>query len=165
MRVKWDEIQSVGFGGGCHWCTEAVFENLKGVIKVDQGWVASNGMNKSFSEAVIVIYNEAIISLEMLIEIHLITHASESNHSMREKYRSAIYTFNKVDKKKASSIIEMEKKKHPKLITEVLDFVRFKRSDKAYLNYYKKNPEAPFCVNYIDPKLKRISNSHKNLIK
>ena len=68
-------------------------------------------------------------------------------------------------KKKASSVIEMEKMKHPKLITKELDFVRFKRSDKVYLNYYKKNPEAPFCVNYIDPKLKRIFNSHKNLIK
>ena len=88
-------ISKIGFGGGCHWCTEAIFQSLIGVENVQQGWIASNGDNSSFSEAVIVEYNATIIPIEVLIEIHLHTHKSTSSHSMRKKYRSAIYVFNK----------------------------------------------------------------------
>lgn len=89
------EIQKIGFGGGCHWCTEAVFQNLKGVNHVAQGWIASDENNTAFSEAVVVEFNPPKINLKTLIEIHLATHKSTSNHSMRKKYRSAIYVFSK----------------------------------------------------------------------
>ena len=83
--------QKIALGGGCHWCTEAVFQSLIGVERVEQGYVASTGNNNSFSEAVIVHFNTERISLKTLIEIHLHTHKSTSNHSLRERYRSAVY--------------------------------------------------------------------------
>jgi peptide-methionine (S)-S-oxide reductase len=83
----------IGFGGGCHWCAEAVFLALKGVKKVDQGWIASEGENVSLSEAVIVHFNPEDIPLKILIEVHLKTHKSSSNYGMRSKYRSTIYYF------------------------------------------------------------------------
>ena len=92
-------ISKIGFGGGCHWCTEAVFQSLKGVAKVEQGWIASFDEYDSFSEAVIVYYNETVISLETLIDVHLYTHRSNSDHSMRKKYRSAVYTFSENKRK------------------------------------------------------------------
>ena len=67
----------IGLGGGCHWCTEGVFESLLGIAYVNQGWIASNGEN---SEADEVYFDPAVISLSDLIEIHLYTHASRSNH-------------------------------------------------------------------------------------
>ena len=70
MKIK------IALGGGCHWCTEAVFQSLKGVEKVNQGYVASTGENNWFSEAVIVHFNDEIITLKTLIEIHLHTHKS-----------------------------------------------------------------------------------------
>lgn len=73
----------IGLGGGCHWCTEGVFESLLGVSKVNQGWIASSGKDSDFSEAVEVYFDPAVISLSDLIEIHLYTHASRSNHSMK----------------------------------------------------------------------------------
>ena len=81
------KIDQIALGGGCHWCTEAIFQSLIGVIKVEQGYVSSTGENSIFSEAVIIHFNAAKISLSNLIEIHLHTHNSISHHSMRDKYR------------------------------------------------------------------------------
>lgn len=86
--------QKVGLGGSCHWCTEAMFQALKGVHLVEQGWIASCAPHTAFSEAVVVHFNEAIISLEDLVRVHLHTHSCTANHSMRAKYRSAVYCFN-----------------------------------------------------------------------
>ena len=84
-------IKTIGLGGGCHWCTEAVFQSLRGVTQVEQGYIAAIAPDDSLSEGVIVHYNPAIISISVLIEIHLHTHKSTSNHSMRDTYRSAVY--------------------------------------------------------------------------
>ncbi|RKN29908.1 peptide methionine sulfoxide reductase, partial [Aquimarina sp. AD1] len=95
----------IGLGGGCHWCTEAVFQSLKGITSVEQGYIKSTGNNNSFSEAVIIVFSPEIISLKDLIEIHLLTHKSTSNHSFREKYRSAIYYFKNEQKPIIETII------------------------------------------------------------
>ncbi len=96
-------IDKIGFGGGCHWCTEAVFQSLMGVIKVEQGWISAEG-TEDFHEAIILHFNSDIISLKKLIEVHLYTHNSTSNHSMRIKYRSAVYAFTEVQQKEADRI-------------------------------------------------------------
>ena len=152
-----ETIHRIAFGGGCHWCTEAVYNSLKGIISVEQGFVASEGEESSFSEAVIVRYDPINISLEDLILIHLYTHKSTSNHSMRKKYRSAIYTFETVDAEKCTLALQkfQENFKSP-LITKVLPFKEFKISDKAFQNYYFKNPYKPFCTTHIAPKLKLL---------
>ena len=87
------KLTKIAFGGGCHWCTEAVFQSLLGVSKVEQGFVASTGQHNSFSEAVIVHFNVEDITLKTLTEIHLNTHKRTSNHSMRTKYRSGCIRF------------------------------------------------------------------------
>ena len=147
----------IALGGGCHWCTEAVFQSLIGVHKVEQGFVASTDENTSFSEAVIVHFSPEAISLQTLIEIHLHTHKSTSAHSMRVKYRSAIYYFSDEQKTKAESILntfQIEFKN--KLITKVYPFSEFKASREAIQNYYQKNPKKPFCETFINPKLKLL---------
>ena len=160
-----DKITKIGFGGGCHWCTEAVFQALKGVIRVEQGWIASFDEQSSFSEAVIVHFTAADISLETLIEVHLYTHKSSSNHSMRQKYRSAVYTFSESQKKEAEEIIQsFQHQFDNKLITEVYAFKSFKPSPGDIQNYYKKNPSKPFCTKYIDPKLRIVEDQFENQI-
>lgn len=156
----------IAFGGGCHWCTEAVFQSLKGVEKVAQGFVASTDENASFSEAVLVHFNPEEISLKILTEIHLLTHKSTSNHSMREKYRSAIYTFSKAQKEEALALItSFQLDFNNKLITQVLPFKAFQASREAIQNYYLKNPEKPFCKQYIHPKLEVLSKQYAKHIK
>ncbi len=150
-------ITKIGFGGGCHWCTEAVFMSLKGVNSVAQGWIASFNEQNTFSEAVIVEFNPNIIPLEVLIEIHLHTHKSTSNHSMRDKYRSAIYYFEDTH----SAIIERHLNElqpifNNNIITQVLAFKDFNPSREAITNYYYANPKKPFCEQFIKPKLQLL---------
>ncbi|PWH82612.1 peptide methionine sulfoxide reductase [Algibacter marinivivus] len=152
-----NSLQRIGFGGGCHWCTEAVFQSLHGVINVQQGWIASDGENNTFSEAVIIDYDARLIPLDVLIEIHLHTHKSTSAHSMRKKYRSAIYVFRKEDEEITKDILESYQSKfNNKLITQVLPYSEFKPSREAITNYYFKNPQKPFCKTFINPKLKLL---------
>tara|TARA_R110002126_G_scaffold72364_1_gene180884 strand:- start:45548 stop:46069 length:522 start_codon:yes stop_codon:yes gene_type:complete len=164
------ELTKIAFGGGCHWCTEAVFQALLGVEKVEQGWVASTEKNNSFSEAVIVHFYADKIDLKTLIKIHLLTHKSTSNHSMRNKYRSAIYYFYQQQKKESLKIIDkLQIGFSDKIITQVLVFYQFKPSSKDFQNYYQSNPEKPFCKNYINPKLKMLlqkfsKNIHKSKV-
>lgn len=159
------ELQKIGFGGGCHWCTEAVFQSLKGVYNVEQGWIASKNEYFAFSEAVIVEYNPLIIPLKVLIEIHLHTHKSTSDHSMREKYRSAIYAFNEEDEFIAMNIItDLQLRFNNKLVTQVLGFSKFKPSRKEITNYYYKNPQKPFCETFINPKLQLLIKSYSHYV-
>ena len=154
-----DAYTKIALGGGCHWCTEAVFQALKGVTKVEQGYVASLDANTSFSEAVIIHFNEDVTTLSVLIEIHLHTHKSTSNHAMRDKYRSAIYYFSEAQKKESVDVLKgFRNAFEEEIITEVLPFSEFKASREAIQNYYKKNPEKPFCKQFINPKLKLLVN-------
>ncbi len=147
----------VGFGGGCHWCTEAVFDVLKGVHSVKQGWIAPADEPNEFSEAVIVSYDPDVIETKNLVYIHLLTHASASMHSMRGKYRSALYSFSQEQHKELEKILGvLGERFEKKIITQVVAFGKFKLSDEEYQKYYMKHATKGFCSNYIDPKFKKL---------
>ena len=150
------EFKKVGLGGGCHWCTEAVFQSLSGIQKVEQGWISSIE-NSQWSEAVLVHFDAGIISLEILIQIHLHTHSCTSSHSMRAKYRSAIYVFNNDQLKNSeTAIINLKDDFDKTIITKVLSFKEFRLNKEEYLDYYYSNPEKAFCKNLIHLKLRKL---------
>ena len=150
-------MQKIGFGGGCHWCTEAVFQALLGVDMVEQGWIKSYPPFDTFSEAVIVTFDPDFIPLDVLIEVHLRTHASRADHSFRSKYRSAIYTFTSSQHFTAQEkIVDLQTDFDQQIVTNVLPFVAYKPSDERFQNYYLDDPDRPFCKTYIDPKLALI---------
>ena len=149
------KTERIGLGGGCHWCTEAVFQSLRGISNVEQGWIRSTPPHEEFSEAVIVTYDPNEMSLATLIEIHLQTHSSTSSHKLRGKYRSAVYTFGEQQTVLATEILDrLQPAFEAKLVTQVLRHEDFKPSNERFQNYYYKNPERPFCKVYIDPKLR-----------
>ncbi|GAL76598.1 peptide methionine sulfoxide reductase MsrA [Nonlabens ulvanivorans] len=155
-------ILKIGLGGGCHWCTEAVFQAVTGVVKVEQGYISSETPYDSMSEAVIVHFS-TIVDLEQLIDVHLETHASTQQHSRREDYRSAVYFFDVETERKLKSIINtLSRKRNKKYITVVSPFVAFEPSRESIQNYYKTRPDAPFCKRYIEPKLKLVSEILKS---
>lgn len=158
-------MEKIGFGGGCHWCTEAVFQSLIGVGKVEQGFIAPRKFQNEHSEAVIVHYDRRLIPLKDLIEIHLHTHKSTSSHSMRDKYRSAIYAFDTSLYIESKALLEvLQSEFENQLITEVFHFGAFRPSDSSFHNYYYKNPGKPFCETYISPKLKLLLDKFSALV-
>jgi peptide-methionine (S)-S-oxide reductase len=149
-----NELYKIAVGGGCHWCTEAVFQSLIGVKQVEQGYVASDGDAATFSEAVIVHFDPEILPMSALVSIHLHTHKSTENHSFREKYRSAVYFFSEIQHTELRAILKHLQSEFKKpLVTKTLPFNSFKPSREQITNYYYKNPQKPFCEQFIHPKL------------
>ncbi len=150
-------MTNVGFGGGCHWCTEAVFQSLKGVTEVRQGFICSDAPHHSYSEAVEITFDPIEIPLDVLIKVHVATHASASAHKMRGKYRSAIYATDEDTLTTASEILrDLSAETGMEFVTQVLVHRGFKPSDARFHNYYSSDPARPFCTTYIDPKLAKI---------
>ncbi|MEL6567384.1 MAG: peptide-methionine (S)-S-oxide reductase [Pseudomonadota bacterium] len=147
----------VGFGGGCHWCTEAVFQTLRGVSRVDQGFCRSEAPHDGWSEAVIVYFDPDTIAFDVLIAVHLRTHAATSAHKMRGKYRSAIYVSDEIQAQAATLALAREQPAFDApLVTLVLRHRGFRPSQPQFQNYYATRPDRPFCKTYIDPKLAMI---------
>ncbi|WP_324026402.1 peptide-methionine (S)-S-oxide reductase [Maribacter sp. BPC-D8] len=156
-----DKISKVGFGGGCHWCTEAVFMALNGVEKVEQGFIAPKENTADFSEAVIVHYNAEVIALKDLVAIHLDTHRSTENHSMRNKYRSGIYFFKQDDELLLKGIMtDLQQDFEIPLITAIIPFGTFKSSEERFHNYYFNDTGKPFCRTHISPKIKLLKEKY-----
>jgi len=131
-----------------------------------QGFISSNGENVSLSEAVIVHFDAEQIPLKDVIAVHLYTHKSTSQHSMRGKYRSAIYTFPENDIRLIDTFIaQLQANFEKKLITQILPFCDFKPSEAQFQNYYLKNPEKPFCKTHIEPKLRLLLDKFSVLVK
>ena len=150
------DIRKIGFGGSCHWCTEAIFQSLKGVVQVEQGWISARE-EADFHEAVIVHFDPGKISGEILIEIHLHTHSSTSEHALRRNYRSAVYVFDEEQKIWANKALEsLQRQFEAPLITRAYLFSAFRSSNTSFQNYYRSNPDKPFCKSYIDPKLRLL---------
>ena len=146
--------ERVGFGGGCHWCTEAVFQTLRGVTRVEQGFIAADPPDDAFSEAARVTFDPDAIPLDVLVDAHLRTHASTSEHSMRGKYRSAIYVEDAAQAGRARAALDrLADDFDAPLVTRILPLRAFKASHARFHDYYATDPGRPFCRTYIDPKL------------
>jgi peptide-methionine (S)-S-oxide reductase len=159
-------LAAIGFGGGCHWCTEAVFASLRGVTRVEQGYIRSAAPHHEFSEAVLIDFDKQVIPLATLIEIHLRTHASTSLHSMRNKYRSAVYVGSAPLADRCKSILNALQPEFRKpLITQVLELIEFQPSPEQYKGYYAADPTRPFCTTYIDPKLAMLRKQYASFVR
>lgn len=161
-----DGLSRVAFGGGCHWCTEAVFQSLKGVEIVEQGFVRCAAPDDAWSEAALIAFDAATITLDHLIDVHLTTHSSASRHKMRGKYRSAVYVLNENEVASTKeALARAGAERVAPLVTQVLMLSAFKPSDERFRNYYTTDPHRPFCQTYIEPKLKKIRRDFSDIVR
>jgi peptide-methionine (S)-S-oxide reductase len=160
-----DRVEKIGLGGGCHWCTEGIFQMLAGVAQVEQGFIRSDPPSDTWAEGVIVRFDPQVISLPTLIEVHLRTHRATAPFIARSKYRSAVYVEDEDQRKPAIKAIDSLQHEFDDAIeTRVLALSGFKFSDEHFRNYYASDPDRPFCRRYIDPKLEIIRRDFAALI-
>lgn len=160
-----DWVEKIGLGGGCHWCTEGIFQTLAGVAQVEQGFLRSDPPCDTWAEGVIVHFDPHVIGLPTLIEVHLRTHRAVAPFIGTSKYRSAIYLGNDEQRKLAIEAIDSLQHEFDGAIgTRVLAFKGFEASDEQFRNYYASDPDRSFCRRYIDPKLEIIRRDFAALI-
>jgi len=154
----------IGMGGGCHWCTEAVFQALEGVLEVEQGYISTFEAPDKFYEGILLQYNPEEINLEELILVHLRTHQSLKDHSMRDKYKSAIYTNKSNIPVVSKALTEIKKNTGLHFVTTVEEFGNFKQSRPEIRNYYRTDSKRPFCTKFIEPKLQLLLKEFRHLL-
>lgn len=170
----------ITFGGGCFWCTEALFQQLKGVIKVESGYSGGDVDSPSYqevcsgttghAEVVEVTYNPDEISFEDLVKIHLTTHdpttLNRQGADRGTQYRSIIFYRNEEEKELASKVInEVQDVYQNRIVTELKMFEKFYPAEDYHQDYYISDPDRPYCQVVIDPKLEKFKELYKEKIK
>lgn len=166
-----NNIETIVFGGGCFWCTEAIFQRVPGVIKVISGYSGGDTENPTYEEVseggsghvevVKVDYDKNITNFEKLLQIFFATHdptsLNKQGNDEGEQYKSVIFYTNEDQKYKSIRLIEdLEESDHYQkpIVTEVVRLEKFYEAEDYHKNYYNKNKDAPYCKIVIEPKLK-----------
>ncbi|WP_245893394.1 peptide-methionine (S)-S-oxide reductase MsrA [Parapedobacter indicus] len=172
--------RKIDFGGGCFWCTEAIFQRLKGVLKVENGFSGGKIANPTYrevcsggtghAEVVEVTYNPDEISFEDLLRVHLSTHnpttLNQHGADQGSQYRSIIFYRNENEKQAATKIIDEVQKSYPdKVVTQLEMFEHFYKADDYHQDYYNNNPDEGYCRAIIDPKLEKFMEQCKDKLK
>ncbi len=170
------------FGGGCFWCIEAVFSEVKGVISAASGYSGGTVRNPTYrevttgatghAEVVQITYDPSIISYDILLKIFFYVHdpttLNRQGADIGTQYRSVIFYHNKSQKELTNSMIEMlnnEKIYEKKIVTQVLPLISFYRAEEYHQEYFNKNPEAGYCSFVIKPKMKKFRDEFASFLK
>lgn len=181
-KMKDIKMDTAILGAGCFWCTEAIYQRLKGVSSVEVGYSGGDEPNPSYRqistgktdyiEVARIVYNPDVLSYEKLLEVFFTIHDPTSwdkqGADVGKQYRSVIIYENPHQKEIAESLIHKlnesgEYKK--KIVTEVVPYRNFYLAEDYHQNYYDDNKNAPYCSFVITPKLKKFESLFKNDLK
>ena len=168
--------------GGCFWCTEPVFTQLKGVIKVESGYVGGHTENPTYktisngdtghAEAVRITFDAEMISFESLLEVFLVAHdpttPNRQGNDIGTQYRSAVFCQNEQQRAVTVSMIakfNQDGVYDVPIVTEVNDAGTFYSGEDYHQYYFAKNPSNPYCMAVAAPKAAKIRAKYAQLIK
>jgi len=177
-----DHLATATFGNGCFWCTEAIFQQLKGVEKVLPGYTGGTIKNPSYNEvcsgttghaeAIQITYDPKIISYRELLDVFFYTHdpttLNRQGADAGTQYRSAIFYHSDSQKKDAKLMIEQldkEKVYSDKIVTEITPYSKFYIAENYHQNYYINNKNQGYCRAVINPKLDKFVKKYSAKIK
>ncbi|EHY9867296.1 peptide-methionine (S)-S-oxide reductase MsrA [Vibrio vulnificus] len=171
--------QLATFGGGCFWCTEAIFSQLKGVLDVKSGYSGGHVKHPCYrevcsgktghAEVIQVSFDPEIIRYEALLLVHLTTHnpttLNRQGADRGTQYRSIILAHDEEQKRIAQQVIaEVAPYFDQPIVTEVVDFEQFYQAETHHQNYYSDNPGKQYCAVVIEPKLRRLRERYADLL-
>ena len=170
------------FGGGCFWCTEAVFETLKGVSKVESGYAGGKTENPSYvqvsssntghAEVIRVTYDPAVITYEDLLTVFFGSHdpttPNRQGADVGEQYRSIILYQSDEERTTAERLakeIDESLKDGTHIVTQVVPLGVFFKAEDYHQDYFKTNASAPYCQLIIEPKIEKVKKRFAELVK
>ena len=169
------------FGGGCFWCTEAVFKMLKGVHRVEPGYsggVVANPTyeqvssgNTGHAEVVKIVYDPDIVSYRDLLTIFFGSHdpttEDRQGNDVGTQYRSVIFYTSETQREEAEAFIsdiEGSAESGDSVVTEVVPLSVFYEAEEYHKNYFENHPENPYCAVIINPKLEKVQKAFAHLL-
>jgi len=172
-------MQQALFGGGCFWCVEAVFLQLKGVEKVVSGYAGGIVHNPSYdqvcqgntqhAEVVLIDFDEQQINYTQLINVFFTTHdpttLNRQGNDIGTQYRSVVYYFNDEQKQQAEKIIQDLENDGLNIVTELSPAPIFYPAEEYHQNFYARNPSQGYCNFSIPPKLSKLRSKYLELLK
>lgn len=173
------KTQVAVFGGGCFWCTEAVFEELKGVVSVKPGYAGGTMKNPTYedvrtgetghAEVIKIEYDPKTISYNDLLVVFFATHdpttLNRQGADIGTQYRSVIFYTTEAQKKEAETFIEKLNESEPRAVTEVRPLDAFYEAEEYHKKYYLNNTAAPYCRAIIKPKMEKLKTRFHGLLK
>ncbi len=176
------KLEKATLAGGCFWCIETIFQDLKGVEKVESGYSGGTTKNPSYqevctgttghAEVIQITFDPSVISYEQLLtvffHVHDPTTLNRQGADAGTQYRSAIFYHNDEQKKAAEKVVADITKSalwDDPIVTEVTAFDTFYMAEEYHQNYYKNNPEKSYCSYVIAPKVRKFYNEFGYLLK
>jgi peptide-methionine (S)-S-oxide reductase len=169
------------FGGGCFWCTEAVFKMLKGVIAVAPGYAGGTKPNPTYdevcggttghAEVIRIEYDPAQVTFRTLMTVFFATHdpttVNRQGNDVGTQYRSAIFYTTPAQKEEAEAFIkevdESSKEGNP-VVTEVKPLAEFYEAENYHKDYFARNPDQAYCNLIISPKVEKVQKQFAELL-
>lgn len=181
------ELQAAGlatatFASGCFWCTEAIFERVKGVDKVVSGYTGGPEKNPTYeqvsagrtghAEAVQVFYDPKIVTYPELLQIFFATHdpttLNRQGPDVGKQYRSAIYYRNSTEQQQAQDYVKKlttDQKFNNPIVTEIKPFSEFYNAEGYHQDYYQHHPSEPYILSVSRPKVLKFEKEFKDKLK
>jgi peptide-methionine (S)-S-oxide reductase len=174
-------LKQAYFAGGCFWCTEEIFKNLKGVNAVTSGYTGGesdhpdyqevSGGQSGHAEAVKIEFNSDVISYADLLNVFFHTHdpttLNRQGSDIGTQYRSAIFYADEGQKEESEEFIqklEDQKAYENEIVTEVVELGRFFDAEDYHQDYFEKNKSQSYCQVIIAPKIDKLNEKFKDLV-
>lgn len=173
-------VEVATLGGGCFWCMEAVFQELKGVLKVESGFSGGHVANPTYrevcsgltghAEVAEITFDPAVISykevLEVFFTVHDPTTLNRQGADAGTQYRSAIFYHSEAQRQTAEEVKkEAQEIWGSPIVTEITPFDAFYKAENYHQNYYQDNPDQPYCTVVIAPKVKKFREKFRDKLK
>ena len=169
------------FAGGCFWCTEAVYAQLKGVKSVTSGYIGGTVPNPSYkdvctgltghAEAIEIVYDPAVVPFEKLLEVFFATHdpttLNRQGADVGTQYRSGVFYHDDEQRRSAEQVIAKlnAARAFPrKIVTEVTKASIFYPAEDYHQDYFAKNPNDGYCNAVAAPKVEKVRKVFKDLV-
>ena len=173
------KIEVATLGGGCFWCTEAVFNSIEGVLKVTSGYSGGKPEDAIYgrvssgrtghAEVVQVTFDPDVITFREVLEIFFATHdpttLNRQGADVGPQYRSVVFYHDDAQRRISEEVIGELNDEKKTIVTQVKPYEAFHRAEEGHMDYYERNRGQAYCRLVIDPKILKLRERFRDRLK